>query len=388
MKILVIHPFPEAGGGAEIQLFRNLSSFQSLKYQITLVTLFKQENKNLKNLAKSCDINIENIKINSIFGFEKLNFIGFPKLLGYALVLNYSNYIASQFDLIHTVMGECTIYHPKVVQHFCIPLFSIKKENLEFLGFFTKYKLIYYLRCCYILICRYIARYRRKTISHHFSIANSKWTKNVVKQEYPNIKNIKHIYFWPKSHFKNNFKIKSFDERDNKIIMLGRIVKSKNFNIGIELVNSLKKMGLDYKLIIIGRSNTRYSKELFENFKDKDNIEFIFDAKRDFIFNECSKSKYGLHGFKYEHFGSAAIEMRSASLPTFVPAYGGQAEISNQFFTYKNKNQLLEKIIFFENNPIKYLNQAKKEFNFYQNNNHINYIDKLKSLMKKVEKSI
>ena len=48
---------------------------------------------------------------------------------------------------------------------------------------------------------------------------------------------------------------------------------------------------------------------------------------------------FGLHCFKYEHFGSASAEMRAAGLPTFVPAYGGQSEIAEKSFTYEVINQ-------------------------------------------------
>ena len=384
MKILVIHPLPEAGGGAEIQLFRNLLCFQNLEYNITLVTLFKIEDGVISKLAESCGIKIDNVSIKSFFPFRDYKILRIPTLLSYSLVLNYAKKFSYKYDFLHTILGECTINHKKVIQHFCIPQFSIKKKHLEFTGFFPENRFINFSKILYIIFCRLIANYNKKIISQNITLSNSKWTANVVKKEYPNIKKVQHLYFWPKSHFKKDLILKPFHEREPRIIMLGRIVKWKNHKLGITLIDELIKKGLNYNLTIIGRSNTNLSSELYREFKENKKIEFIFDAKRDYIFELCSRSRFGFHAFKYEHFGSASVEMRSVGLPTFVPAFGGQNEISDRFFTYKNISDVVEKICFFEKKHTKYFEYMKNEFDFYQKHNDLNYIKNLKQFFKKI----
>ena len=41
MKVLIIHPFPEGGGGAEIQLYRNIKTLELLDCEITLLSIYK-----------------------------------------------------------------------------------------------------------------------------------------------------------------------------------------------------------------------------------------------------------------------------------------------------------------------------------------------------------
>ena len=383
MQVLIIHPFPEGGGGAEIQLYRNIKTLESLNFSITVLSIYKLSSIELQTLGEKCDIKIGNIKNISLFPFKNIKFFKFPILLGYAIALRKGNQIKDDFNMIHTIIGECPIEHPTVIQHFCIPLFSIKRKNLEFLGFFPKYNFEYLIRFFYIEFCKKLCNFNSKIISRHYSLANSKWTAKIVKNEYKDLILCKHIYFWPKKVFNKNHIVKPFKNRQRIIIMLGRIVRSKNYSLGLKLISMLNKYGLDYKLLIIGRSNTNYSKVIEKELKEiSDNFEILFDAERKQIFKKCSTAMFGLHGFKFEHFGSASAEMRAAGLPTFVPAYGGQAEIAKKLFTYKVIEDIIEKILFFEKNNEEYNLHSKEIFDFSLNNNNLTYEKELKKHFK------
>ena len=383
-EVLIIHPFPEGGGGAEIQLFRNIKALQELEYNVHIQTFYNIDKSDVKNLAKKCGIEIDEITTIGIIAnrYDQINF-RIPKLLAYSICLSKAKKIKCNYDLIHTILGECTIDKENIIQHFCIPLFSIKLINLRYLGFLSNNYALILFRKIYVIICRIIAGYNKEIISKHNSLCNSNWTGEVTKREYPKLCKIDTIYFWPKVIFNKEKKILNFGERLDNIIMLGRIVESKNYKLGIKLVNILRRKGYNYRLIIVGRSDSLYSDKLRKITNDNNNIEIIADADRSYIFNLCKKSKFGLHCYKYEHFGSAAVEMRAASLPTFVPNQGGQAEIVDNTFTYQEINQVAEKIVYFHHNTNIYKEYSLKgvENSFIRNdktyiNLLINYIKK------------
>lgn len=378
-SVLVIHADPCAGGGAESQLFHNIHSFQSLGYKVTLLHASLSNQQEIYESAVACSVPLEPlieikafprvINTLSIFNIKSLT------LLQYALSLRCASAICRNYEVIHTVLGECFLLHPNVVQHFCIPLFSIKKDNLFYLGFRSNNILKKLLRIAYILVCRILANYDRSVISDHATLSNSHWTADVVSATYPISRaSIKPIYFWPDTISSPPFI--PFVERQRRILVIGRIVPGKKIDQAIYIRDCLQYLfGVDFQLVVIGRARSMYAKRLVSKYKNSKQILIYPDLDKKHLHEFIMSSLFGLHCYEYEHFGVSACEMRSLGLPTFVHASGGQAEITSPNFTFKNAWEASTKIFQLYSSPELYDSYVHDQLKFGLTHNASHYLE-------------
>jgi len=371
-----------AGGGAEIQLFRNIKIFQDLGFSVTLVHCSDTTAKDLDLVPQSWGISIAPVKL--ITAFPRIN-----KLLGlfasphlslfrYSLALRHASSIALNYYLVHTVIGECTFNHPKVLQHFCIPLFSLRRSTLSYLGVSSHTMLHLIFRRIYILVCRSISLYSRTAISSHYSLSNSIWTSFVVKSIYPSLRSVQHLYFWPE--LVTPSRTYTLSERNPRIVILGRIVPSKNIDQAVRIRDIIFSLyGISLELSIVGRGDMRYATHLASKSYQPDQVKTYRDLPRSDLLDFLSSSLIGLHCYQFEHFGSAACEMRMSGLPTFVPNKGGQSEITTSDYTYNDSLEAATKIFRLISNPELYNYSAIASTSFFATNNSSLYSKQLSS---------
>jgi len=142
---------------------------------------------------------------------------------------------------------------------------------------------------------------------------------------------------------------KSFDERDNAVIMIGRIIPTKRIESVIEalalskekpilrVVGSLMPHSLQYKAYLEKLAREKYVR-----------IEFHTNISRDKLVKLASSSKVFVHATLYEHFGIAVVEGMAAGCPVIVHKSGGPYEDIIDYGTYglyyESVDDLAEKI--------------------------------------------
>lgn len=142
---------------------------------------------------------------------------------------------------------------------------------------------------------------------------------------------------------------KSFEERENSIVMIGRVSPEKRIEDVIDAIAlsetkpTLKVIGgiyphtLPYKNLLIRRSNEKRVK-----------IEFYTNIPRKDLIKIATSSKIFVHSTICEHFGIAVVEGMAAGCPVIVHKSGGPYEDITNYgeygLLYENLNELAENI--------------------------------------------
>jgi glycosyltransferase involved in cell wall biosynthesis len=123
------------------------------------------------------------------------------------------------------------------------------------------------------------------------------------------------------------FQEKTFEERENAIVMIGRISPEKRIE---DVINALALMESKPTLKIIGGlipSTIQYKMSLEKQAKDKNaKVEFHVNASREELVRIATSSKVFVHSTIGEHFGIAVVEGMAAGCPAIIHKSGGPYE--------------------------------------------------------------
>ncbi len=150
-----------------------------------------------------------------------------------------------------------------------------------------------------------------------------------------------------------------FEDRDDAVVMLGRITPEKNFETVVEAVAKSKYKP---KLRIIGGitvANYPYLERLKNLCKKRNiNVEFHINVPRSEVVKLLTTSKIFVHACIGEHFGIAVVEGMAAGLPVIVHKSGGTYQDIINHGTYgryyETVEELAEGIDEFLSNPEKW----------------------------------
>uniref|UniRef100_A0A7C5USM1 Glycosyltransferase n=1 Tax=Ignisphaera aggregans TaxID=334771 RepID=A0A7C5USM1_9CREN len=125
----------------------------------------------------------------------------------------------------------------------------------------------------------------------------------------------------------DSYGLKSFEDRDNSVVMVGRISPEKRIEDVIDAIalSSTKPM-----LRIVGTliPRLRWYKEFLEDRARKRgiNIEFYINVPREYMVKIISSSRVFVHATRCEHFGIAVVEAMAGGCPVIVHKCGGSYE--------------------------------------------------------------
>jgi len=150
----------------------------------------------------------------------------------------------------------------------------------------------------------------------------------------------------------NDFKSrtnKGFDERNNAIVMIGRISPEKRIE---DVIDAIAITETKPVLRVIGGmipSALYYKSRLMRRSLEKGvRIEFYINVSRQDLINIATSSKLFVHATKGEHFGIAVVEGMAAGCPVIVHKSGGPYEDITNYgeygLLYENLSELAENI--------------------------------------------
>ena len=120
---------------------------------------------------------------------------------------------------------------------------------------------------------------------------------------------------------------KSFEERDDAVVMIGRISPEKNIE---DVIDAIALTDTKPILRVVGGlipTITSYKEFLKRRAKEKGvKIEFYPNVSRDELVNIASSSKIFVHATIGEHFGIAVVEGMAVGCPVIVHMSGGPYE--------------------------------------------------------------
>jgi len=155
-------------------------------------------------------------------------------------------------------------------------------------------------------------------------------------------------------------KIKKFpSNKKNTIVFVGKLNKSKGYDIFIKAVSKFINKNKSWNAIAIGSEPRR-------EIKKNTNIEELGDVPNSRVLEILQDSKVSVANSQWEEpLGRLPIESASRGCFPIVSSSGGLTEtISNEFSILKKNtdNELLKKLIFFNKNSKKLLKLQKKVF--------------------------
>ncbi len=179
------------------------------------------------------------------------------------------------------------------------------------------------LRALYLLSARLLAGRTEKGWRNNLTIANSFWTKEILKTEL----NLDSSVIYPPTA--GLFPDIPWKEREDGFVVLGRIEPEKRLERILSILGRIRALGVDIHLHILGTSgNERYIRTMENLCRDLGPWATLAglvegEEKRALI----AQHKYGISGREFEPFGIAVAEMVKAGCLVWVPQGGGQTEI-------------------------------------------------------------
>jgi len=339
MKILIAHPYL-GQGGSEIVVAHMVQSL-SEQHKVTLITMGKGVVEDLNELAGTT-LSADKIDIISI------NLWGLAKVVKGAAALKgafFSRAVkkyAENFDLVISGYEFLPVGQPSIHYiHGDSPelRYYINRDSGRDAFFYDDRG---WLRKTYLYICEVIGGGGYdKLLDQHVFIANSSKTAEAFRKLtgreaeviHPPIPPIEAGLSWQK--------------RENIIVMIGRIDRSKRIRDAIEIIQNLRHLGFDVKLHIFGFvTDPEYMEELREISKPyKEWIHIGGPLSPQMKQNVLGKARYFLHANSAEPFGIALAEAARAGCLCLAPKGGGYEDFINDAdLLYQDKKDAVDKL--------------------------------------------
>ncbi len=140
----------------------------------------------------------------------------------------------------------------------------------------------------------------------------------------------------------------AWEQRKHSFVSLGRIEPGKRQLEAIDIIERVRRRGLDVRLEIIGDiQDPAYAYLLRERAQAAGPwVRLHHGISRNELEQRVGACRYGLHTMLDEHFGIAVAELVRAGCLVFVPGNGGQVEIigNEPGLMYGSDDQAVERI--------------------------------------------
>jgi glycosyltransferase involved in cell wall biosynthesis len=254
-----------------------------------------------------------------------------------ALLGRYARRYSDEFDLLISTINELGL-ETDSVQYVHFPFdWTVSLDNREHIFHPTVEEDSLYERFATL-----VAGVNREDIQQNTLLANSDWTANVVADAYGTRPQVLH----PPVDTRK-FEDRPWREREDGLVTVGRIERSKRITELIEIVAGVRERGHDLHLHVVGPTvDEEYQREVEETAAGREYVHLEGELPREELVERICTHKYGIHGKRYEHFGMAVAELAAGGAIPFVPNDGGQHAIVNdrEELLYEDSEDAVEKL--------------------------------------------
>ncbi len=313
-EIGVVHMDLMSKGGGEAVGMNVLEALQD-DHEVTLLTLTEPDFEEL-NAYFNTAVDPVTVRragrlapaINDRYGLKYY-------VLQNALLGRYARRHADEFDLLVSTINELGL-GPDAVQYVHFPFdWSVNLENRDHIFHPTVEEDSLYER-----VATRLGGVDRETLKGNVLLANSGWTADAVEEAYGVRPRVLHPPIDT-----SEFDPEPWDDREDGIVTIGRIERSKRIRELIEITDGVRERGHDAHLHVVGPTvDEAYRREIESLAADRDYVFLEGEVPRSRLVELACSHRYGIHGKKYEHFGMAVAELVAAGAVTFVPETGGQ----------------------------------------------------------------
>ena len=164
----------------------------------------------------------------------------------------------------------------------------------------------------------------RRLPSDSTVLTNSSWTASIVEEIYDRQPTVLHP---PVDPIENS---RPWDDRENGVVVLGRLAPDKRILDAIEIVERVRQRGHDLHVHIVGSAPDSYREYVarIERVASRRSfVTFERDVSRERVKELLRSHRYGLNVKPREHFGMALAEFVAAGMIAFAPNSGGQRDV-------------------------------------------------------------
>ncbi|WP_135666156.1 glycosyltransferase family 4 protein [Halorhabdus rudnickae] len=313
-QVAVVHNTLDFQGGADAVCLATCEALSS-DHEVTLFTLSETD---LAVLADRFDADVDGIAVRTPPANGSIAktlgrlapWIGPQLAVRSVLVARYFRQHADAFDLAVSTANEFSFPGPSV-QYVHYPQFHLYDLEDGDPGRLNP-------------LWSRIAAPDRPDLQRATLLANSAWTAEVVAELYgvrpavvaPPVDPIEEGLDW--------------DDRQQGIVVVGRIAPDKRVLDAISLIDRLRDRGHDVHLHVVGstpRSYRQYADRVAAAVDQRSYVDLERDVSRDRLETLLRTHRYGLNLKPDEHFGMSVAEYVSAGMIAFAPDGGGQRDI-------------------------------------------------------------
>jgi glycosyltransferase involved in cell wall biosynthesis len=313
-QVAVVHNTLDFQGGADAVCLATCEALL-VDHEVTLFTL-SETDPNV--LAERFDATLDGLAVRTPPGNAVLAQtlgrlapkIGPQLALRSVLVERYVRRYAGAFDLTVSTANEFAVPEPSV-QYIHYPQFHLRKLSNADPGRLNP-------------LWSRLAGPDRNAIQGETLLANSAWTADVVEDIYGVRPDVLHP---PVDTIDGG---RDWDDREQGIVVVGRIAPDKRVLDAITVVDRLRDRGHDIHLHIVGsapRSYRQYADRVAAAAGKRSHVILERDVSRERLETLLRTHRYGLNLKPDEHFGMSVAEYVSAGMIAFAPDGGGQREI-------------------------------------------------------------
>jgi glycosyltransferase involved in cell wall biosynthesis len=331
MRILLVHLQFELFGGAEMYCLRVADLLQRDRNDIVILHMGRAPDFDWVN--RRCGIVLDRARVR----FQALPMPGWLRwlsgssvqrllLLKYAFVVRQARRLVRGFDLTISTFAECPLPTDRVLQSVHMPLLVWDRESLKYWGL-NATRAMTLKRIFYLVIVYFFMGAGRGGIARQRTVTNSEWTKDQYLRVYTagtaraihsgvRVALTPHSPDWI-----------PFEQRQNNLIMIGRLAPAKRIEQAIAIVEGLRARGHDVGLKILGEGEGAYAASIAQAAESRPWMQWLRGVSREEMERIAVHQKWGLHCYHFEHYGLAPAELQASGCITFIHDSGGQREI-------------------------------------------------------------
>jgi len=379
-KVLVVHPFFDIKGGAEMLALRMVQALREAGHSVSVLTIDIDSGE----LEKLFNIRLDGVKVYSRSS-RLIRFLGDVsqgRLVRLRRLMAVEEFYSENRDLIgeHDLVVDTQSSMPYLADISYIHFPPIYSTSSGFVWSLYNF-----------LVKQYAKRFA-KTPSARV-LANSKWTASMVYRAYHIIPDV----VYPPVDVELFLRASENTEREKMVVTTSRFTVEKR----LESILDVASLMPDYTFVLIG-STYRHSKPVLDGLNNKirglglRNVVIETNLPREKQLEYYTRAKYYLHPMFTEHFGISIVEaMASGLVPIVYRDGGGWYDVVSKVHDVLGYNSILEApaiIRKLESKPelYEYLKQRSievaKQFSYERFRlgivKHVNYVLDIKSLVK------
>jgi len=335
-------------GGGEMLTSSFVKAFKRMGYDVSIASVakFKKD-----DTEKYLDVDLNGIKVYSIFP-KYIPFFGiYQRLISHhalrkAIEKERPDYLYVDYQLYKPILKTKKKYGYKLIHYIHFPeaiyiedfknvhdpekVKLFREDQREYMG---KYLGKGWWNLYYKIWSKLAKRILVEDPFEYadYVLANSEYTAEAVHALYGKIPEV--LYPPAETEIFKNFSL-PYEERQNAVVMIGRIAREKRHKIVIDAISKTRSKP---KLKIVGGlspADEPYKSEIERFAKEKSvEVEFHINVPREEVAREAGSSKVFVHAIAGEHFGIAVVEGMASGTPVIVHRSGGA------YYSIVNKNK-------------------------------------------------